>query len=44
LLYQLDAEAKNRGRAMVLQSPTPAVHRVLNVLGIDYLLTIKDAP
>src|SRR5690349_21691709 len=35
LLYQLDGAAKDRGRAMVLQSPTPAVRRVLNVLGID---------
>jgi anti-sigma B factor antagonist len=42
LLYRIDGEAKARGRTMVLQSPTPAVHRVLDVLGLVQILTIED--
>jgi anti-sigma B factor antagonist len=42
LLCQLDREARARGRTMVLQSPTPAVHRVLSLLGVVQLVTIED--
>ena len=42
LLYRLDGEAKARGRTMVLQRPTPAVHRVLSLLGLLQFLTIED--
>jgi anti-sigma B factor antagonist len=42
LLYRLDRETKARGRTMVLQSPTPAVHRVLSMLGVVQRLNIED--
>jgi anti-sigma B factor antagonist len=42
LLFELDSETKARGRAMVLQHPTPAVHRVFRVLDVADQVTIED--
>ena len=42
LLLKLDSETKARGRAMVLQHPTPPVHRVFRVLDVVDQLTIED--
>ena len=42
LLLKLDSETKARGRALVLQHPTPAVRRVFRVLDAVDHLTIED--
>jgi anti-sigma B factor antagonist len=42
VLLRLHAETMARGRAMVLQHPTPAVSRVFGVVGISETLTIED--
>ena len=42
LLLKLDSETKARGRAMVLQHPTPFVYQVLRVLDLIGRLTIED--
>jgi anti-sigma B factor antagonist len=44
LLFKLDSETKARGRAMVLQHPTPAVNRVFRALDVVDHLTIEDGP
>jgi anti-anti-sigma factor len=42
LLFRLDSEAKARGRAMVLQDPTPPVRQVLGLLGVVDRLPIEE--
>jgi anti-sigma B factor antagonist len=42
LLVKLDSEANARGRAMVLEHPTPFVHRLLRVLDLVDRLTIEE--
>jgi anti-sigma B factor antagonist len=43
LLYRLDRETKARGRAMVLERPSSAIHRVLSLMGVVELLGVEDA-
>jgi anti-anti-sigma factor len=42
VLVKLDSETKARGRAMVLQDPTPFMRRVLRALDLVDHLTIED--
>jgi anti-anti-sigma factor len=42
LLYRLHRETQARGRTMVLERPTPAVHRVLDMLGLTQVFMIED--
>jgi anti-sigma B factor antagonist len=42
VLLNLDCEATTRGRRLVLEHPTPAVRRVLSVLGMFDFLKITD--